>query len=54
MIEIKGSKEDLADVILGIAPNYPVDLIKHLTVGIWHFMINGINVYVEIAEEKAP
>lgn len=52
MIEVKGSREEIAEAVKGISDSYPVDLIEHLTPGEWHFILNGIDVLTMI--EEAP
>lgn len=50
MIEIRGTREEIAAAISGIAPKYPTDLIKHLDPGEWRFIIAGIDVRVLIPD----
>lgn len=50
MIEVKGKPSDIAQAIRGISDKYPVDLIEHLTVGEWFFIVNGVTVRVLIEE----
>ena len=33
MIEVKGTREEIAKAVKGISEKYPVDLIEHLTAG---------------------
>lgn len=51
MIEIRGSRDDIAKAIKGIAPKYPATLIQHLDKGEWHFIIAEVDVLVMIGEE---
>ena len=52
MIEVKGTREEIAEAVKGISDSYPVDLILHLHTGWWHFMMNGIDVAVLIEGEE--
>ena len=52
MIEVRGSRSEIAQAIKGIAPKYPAALIQHLDTGEWHFIINQIDVLVMIEEEE--
>ena len=51
MIEIKGTRRELAKAMEGIAPKYPATLIQHLDTGEWHFIIAEVDVLVMIEEE---
>ena len=50
MIELKGTRAEIAEAVKAIAPNYPVSLIEHLDPGERHFILNGIDVRVIIEE----
>lgn len=52
MIEVKGTREEIAEAVKGISDDYPTDLILHLTPGEWHFVMNGIEVAVLIEGEE--
>lgn len=48
MIELIGTRSEIAEAVKCIAPTYPVDLIGHLEKGDWFFVLNGVDVKVEI------
>lgn len=50
MIELRGTRAEIAEVVKAIAPEYPIGLIEHLDPGEWHFILNGIDVKVIIEE----
>ena len=52
MIELKGTRNQIADVIKGISATYPVDIITHLDSGEWHFIVNGVDVRVWIEDDE--
>lgn len=52
MIEVKGTREEIAKAVKGISETYPTDLILHLVSGEWFFMLNGIDVAVLIEGEE--
>lgn len=52
MIEVKGTREEIAKAVKGISETYPTDLILHLTPGEWHFTLNGVDVSVLIEDEE--
>ena len=52
MIELKGTRAEIAEAVKAIAPDYPVSLIEHLDPGEWHFILNGIDVKLTIKEEQ--
>ena len=51
MIELKGTREEIAEVVKAIAPTYPTALIEHLDPGEWHFILGGVDTLVHIEEE---
>lgn len=51
MIEIKGTRKEVAEAVKGISATYPTDLIEHLDPGEWYFVLNGVSVKVWIEEE---
>ena len=51
MIELKGTRSEIAEAVKAIAPEYPVSLIEHLDPGEWHFILNGVDTLVHIIEE---
>lgn len=50
MIELKGTRSEIAKAVKAIAPEYPVGLIEHLDPGEWLFILNGIDTKVLIEE----
>lgn len=52
MIEVKGTREEIAEAVKGISDTYPADLILHLTPGEWFFVMNGVDVAVLIEEKE--
>ena len=52
MIELKGTRAEIAEAVRAIAPEYPVGLIEHLDEGEWHFILNGVDTIVQIEEVK--
>ena len=48
MIELKGTREEIAEAVAAMAPDYPVHIIYGLDPGEWHFFLNGIDVEVTI------
>lgn len=54
MIEVRGSREEIYKAVKGIAPKYPASLIRHLELGEWHFILNEIDVLVEVVENEKP
>ena len=52
MVEVKGTREEIAEAVRGISDTYPVNLLLHLTPGEWQFMMNGIDVAVLIEGEE--
>jgi len=50
---VKGTRTEIAEVIKTISPTYPVSLVNFLDSGEWHFIMNGINVCVIIADDKS-
>ena len=51
MIEVMGSREEIAAAVKGIAPDWPVEKILCLAVGEWSFTLNGIDTRVYITED---
>lgn len=51
MIELRGSRAEIARAVEAISPTYPVTLIEHLDAGEWHFILNGVDTIVQIEEE---
>lgn len=51
MIELKGTRQEIAEAVRGIAPDWPTQLIESLDPGEWHFILNGIDVRVLIVED---
>lgn len=51
MIELKGTRSEIAEAVKAIAPTYPTALIEHLGSGEWHFILNGVDTLVHIIEE---
>ena len=51
MIEIRGTRKEIVQVVKGIAPKYPATLVQHLDTGEWHFIIAEVDVLVMIEEE---
>lgn len=51
MIELKGTRSEIAEAVKAIAPKYPAALIEHLDPGEWHFILNGVDTLVHIIEE---
>ena len=51
MIELKGTRSEIAEAVKAIAPTYPTALIEHLDPGEWHFILNGVDTLVHIIEE---
>lgn len=51
MIELMGTREEIAEAVKAIAPKYPTALIEHLDRGEWHFILNGVDTLVHIIEE---
>ncbi len=43
MIELIGTREEIAEAVRAIAPDYPVGLIEHLDEGEWNFILNGVD-----------
>ena len=52
MIELKGTRSEIAEAVKAIAPTYPTALIEHLDPGEWHFILNEIDVKLTIKEEQ--
>lgn len=52
MIEVMGSREEIAAAVKGIAPDWPVEKILCLAVGEWSFTLNGIDTRVYITGER--
>lgn len=52
MIEVKGTREEIAEAVKGISDTYPTDLILHLTPGEWFFVMNGVDVALLIEEKE--
>lgn len=52
MIEVMGSREEIAATVKGIAPDWPVEKILCLAVGEWSFTLNGIDTRVYITGER--
>lgn len=50
MIELKGTREEIAEAVRSIAPTYPTALIEHLDKGEWYFILNGVDTLVFIEE----
>lgn len=51
MIELKGTRAEIAEAVKAIAPTYPTALIEHLDCGEWHFILNSVDTLVHIIEE---
>ena len=52
MIELKGTRSEIAEAVKAIAPAYPTALIEHLDSGEWHFILNGVDTLVIIEEKE--
>ena len=52
MIELRGSRAEIARAVEAISPTYPVTLIEHLDAGEWNFILNGVDTIVQIEEEE--
>ncbi len=52
MIELRGTRSEIAEAVKAIAPEYPVGLIEHLDPGEWHFILNGIDTKVLILKKE--
>lgn len=52
MIELKGTRKEIAEAVRGISPTYPVALIEHLEAGEWHFILNGLDTKVLIGDSN--
>lgn len=50
MISLSGTADEIKDAVSGISPTWPAHIIKDLTPGEWHFIINGVDVKVVITE----
>lgn len=52
MIELKGTRSEIAEAVKAIAPTYPTALIEHLDPGEWHFILGGVDTIVQIEEDQ--
>lgn len=52
MIELRGTRSEIAEAVKAIATKYPTALIEHLDPGEWHFILNGIDTKVLILEKE--
>lgn len=52
MIELRGTRSEIAEAVKAIAPIYPTALIEHLDCGEWHFILGGVDTLVQIKEEE--
>ena len=52
MVEVRGSRSEISQAVKGLSPTYPASLIRHLEAGEWHFILNEVDVLVEVIETE--
>ena len=52
MIEIKGTRKEVAEAVKGISATYPTGSIEHLVPGEWFFIVNGVEVKLIVERDS--
>lgn len=52
MIELTGTREEIATAVKAVSPTWPTELIDHLDPGEWHFILCGVDTLVFIVEDN--